>query len=452
MNPDEVAFYEERDRRSRQYVINDGNVPVGPAGIVIAPDAAECPAAQLATLALVNMLARVHRTLVVSVPAAPLVVPQLLGTSTTLEAAVHQTARAINPFIRLSPRPVGDTTPVVGLGASAPAGLDGYLLIDGWQGGITNAPTAAGGDPASMLGAGAAACISAAFLFHLARGRRPAPHVVSLWELGDGREGRAPSVAWPLNVGDVLVIGAGAVGSALAFWLRAVGVESDWCFIDPDIARLHNTNRSLGMTAADAGWPTDTVGRHKSRVASHLLRENGSYEVATYREWLSGHPNARPDLVIPVANDDGVRSAVMGRGEPILIHGSTSPNWTAELHRHIPDIDDCIPCRLPDSGEPRLTCSSGPVDPGNASSSDAALPFLSGAAGLLLLTGLAQLQLGALPTLQRNHWRLHLDLGSRAITSTFWSCASGCNRVLPRDIRLRVQRGGRWVSIDPASA
>ena len=76
----------------------------------------------------------------------------------------------------------------------------------------------------------------------------------------------APEVTGPLDVGDVLVAGAGAVGSCLLYWLREIGVVGSWDVVDGDIIKLHNTNRSLGFMAADAGWPTPgTQPRRHSR-------------------------------------------------------------------------------------------------------------------------------------------------------------------------------------------
>src|SRR5258705_357111 len=60
----------------------------------------------------------------------------------------------------------------------------------------------------------------------------------------------------PIDVGDVLAVGAGAVTAALVYWLRELGVSHGmWDFLDRDAAELHNTNRCMTMTAAQAGWP-----------------------------------------------------------------------------------------------------------------------------------------------------------------------------------------------------
>lgn len=68
----------------------------------------------------------------------------------------------------------------------------------------------------------------------------------------------------------MLLVGAGAVGSALCYWLAELGVTGQWSVADSDPAELHNTNRSLGLLAADAGWP-DTAPANKAVAAASLL-------------------------------------------------------------------------------------------------------------------------------------------------------------------------------------
>jgi len=103
-----------------------------------------------------------------------------------------------------------------------------------------------------------------------------------------------PEVTGPLDVGDVLVAGAGAVGSCLLYWLREIGVVGSWDVVDGDIIKLHNTNRSLGFMAADAGWPTGDPAQ-KAQQAAHLI--SATPHVQWYHECIEIHPTSRPDLV-----------------------------------------------------------------------------------------------------------------------------------------------------------
>jgi hypothetical protein len=74
-----------------------------------------------------------------------------------------------------------------------------------------------------------------------------------------------------------------------------------------------------------------------------------------------------------------------------MIHASTSANWGVNFGRHIPNIEDCLACRFP-TREPlgELKCSTGAVSV-SAASIDAALPFLSFFAGMLIAAELARI-------------------------------------------------------------
>jgi hypothetical protein len=88
---------------------------------------------------------------------------------------------------------------------------------------------------------------------------------------------------------------------------------------------------------------------------------------------------------------------------------------TAELHRHLPDRDDCIDCRLPDTTAPRMQCSTGPTDATDSTSPAAALSFLSAVAGLMLAGVLATLPDGPAMAGRFNHWRLDLTMSTPLI-------------------------------------
>ncbi len=80
-----------------------------------------------------------------------------------------------------------------------------------------------------------------------------------------------------------------------------------------------------------------------------------------------------------------------------MIHATTSPNWQTQLHRHRPVRDCCLASRLPDTDLPTPACAAAPLsiqDLGQGRQPDAALPFLSAAAGLLIAADLVRLGLG----------------------------------------------------------
>jgi hypothetical protein len=413
-----------------------------PVAVHVGEDAAATRAGQVTALALVNMLARVHRRLVLVIPDSPQLAWSLV-TATDLPAACAATAKAIDPFIDLdlaARRP--SLMPGVGIGLAAAAKLDYYLGADRFTATLATDPAEVTDRQATVLGGGLAACLGAAGLFRLGHGHGATPRRLSLWDFTEASHAPlGPEQVDRVDVGDVLLVGAGAVGSALCYWLAELGVTGQWSVADGDPAELHNTNRTLGLLAADAGWP-DTAPANKAVAAASLL--GAEPFPGWYHQWLQAHGDVRPDLVLPLANGYGVRHAIGQRGENLLLHATTSNNWTAELHRHIAGRDDCIDCRIPQELQARFACSIGPTQPGTKASSDAALPFLSGGAGLLLAAGLVRLQHGTLQEGSHNHWRLHLELGPRTWQRSQHHCREGCAQVLDESIRRALNAGARW--------
>jgi hypothetical protein len=449
-NADRERFYAERDRRTVQYGAA-ADVFNKPIAITVDADLAATRPGQIALLGLIEMLPRVHRSItIVAEHDHPLVADTFTDGATLLDAFI-QRATAIDPFVQVSPSrgPVPDGAVMLGVGASPPAAADVYVGWDGGTGILDTAAVPCGLDTDHVVGAATAACLGAAALFRLAHGQQVRPARINLVELIDGDRAGTGSVTGPIDVGDVVVIGAGAVTHALAYWAGQLGVCGNWTPLDRDLAELHNTNRCLGMTAADAGWPNGIPNgqpRYKAETAAELLGTQPA--TMWFHEWLATGP-ARPDLYLCLANEHGIRPTVAAHGEPVLLHATTSPNWTAELHRHIPGRDDCPACRLPETTRPAFACSTGKVDPTDANSGDAALPFLSAAAGLMLAVALCQLpERGPLVTNSRNHWRLHFDPAIQ-LRASRWP-GDRCPHVLLRSVRagLQARAPRRWDHLD----
>jgi hypothetical protein len=417
MTCDTDAFYAERDARTVQYG-GDVSALTIPVTVILGADVAGHRPGQVAALALANMLARVHRHLHFVVPHAPLRAASLVK-ATDLATAMHDTVTAITPVLAVTTSEDYDRSlqvagVSVGIGSAAPDGLDVYLGWSGGRGEIANSPVACGGENADVLGAATAASLGALAAFRLTHGNPVRPTTINVLERTADDDAGTTTITGPIEVGNVLVLGAGAVTNALFYWLREFGVSGTWDVVDADIAELHNTNRCMAMTAADAGWPDGVPGGaagEKAKPTPPLL------DAEPHVQWYDGYVLAeaeRHDLVLTLANERGVRAAVATRGEPLLLHATTSPHWTAELHRHIADRDDCPACRLPSDEQPRFGCSTGPAEPGDTTSRDAALPFLSAMAGLMLTAALTELHVGSgLIAGRHNHWRLHFEFPDR---------------------------------------
>ncbi|TDO06608.1 hypothetical protein EV580_6709 [Mycobacterium sp. BK086] len=469
MTPEQITqFYFARDARTVSY----GSIAESLCAevvLVIGAAAAARPG-QVALLAVVNMMARTHRYFSIEVPPLPLVASSLT-TATSIAEAVGQTVLAANPAARVvvNGRRI-DTNDITdpprrqvsaAIGADVTGDFDMWL---GWAGGLgllTTHPIPTTDADSGVLGAATAACMAAGGLFQRSHGHPVLPGAVNLVErrsasgedvataaIGSGTDGLGTSsITGPIDAGDVAVVGAGAVAHSLGWWTREFGHAGSWSVIDGDDAELSNANRCMAMSAADAGWPGGLPGppaRTKADVLADFLHAE---PVPT---WFDTQiPAVRPDLVLVLANERGVRAHAAALGEPVLLHATTSSSWTAELHRHLPTADDCPACRIPAAATPAFACATGPVGPA-PDSGDAALPFLSAAAGLMLTVALFQLSPDqALITGRHNHWRLSFERGVSLRPSVH---APSCPHTLPTAARrtLHAAQPRRHDHLDPA--
>ena len=455
-SPAAEAFYAARDLRTAQLGGQAGALS-RPVHLIVGQDAAASRAGQVAVIAAANMLARVHRELHFAVPAVP-ALARGLAQADDLPSLVRETALAINPFLMLT---VTSTAPAAGnaRGIAAAIGLevpDGLDLYAGWAGGcgeISDRRLPAIRAEDGLIGAATASCLLAGAIFRACHGSPAASGRINLAERASGVDAGTKTIAGPIDVGDTLVVGAGAVTQALLYWAREIGVRGSWTVADGDTCKIHNTNRCMGMTAGHAGWPQGVPGGPEALKADVAAALIGATPFPHWYDQWADSEVSRPDLVLPLANERAVRTLVAGRGEPILLHATTSPNWSAQLHRHVADRDDCPACRLPSGSEPAFTCATGPARPEQPTSSDAALPFVSAMAGLQLAVALLQLPgPGSLLEEPVNHWQLDLTLPA-APWLTSRHLPGSCVHVLTPATRARIYAAQprRWDHCGPAS-
>jgi len=385
-------------------------------------EAAHTPAGHALICGLVNQMARTHRHLVlVGNLECPLLCPDPFGHQ-GLVAASAGLAQDINPMIVVDvveqlPR----TEAIARLGIGARGELS--LGCKGWNALLANdGETALVGEEASdTWGAMLASCLGAWFAFQRLLGEtsQPLPDY-SLWDFGKPGGMTGPALAGPLNAGRVLQVGAGGVGAALGYWLGLVGPEGEWTVVDGDVVEVENLNRQLLFLAADAGYPNGPAANKAERVATRL-----GARVRASEQWYGEEPavvEAGYDVLLALANERGAREALQDRRPDLLLHATTSANHQAQFHRHVRDLDDCIRCRIP--GEvAQLRCGGGSVA---QIQDDAALPYLSGLAGLLLLAGLARASVGDLAQMPRNLASIDLSTKTPAAQQVVARCREGC--------------------------
>ena len=245
----------------------------------------------------------------------------------------------------------------------------------------------------NVIGAIGAACFGVAEVFKTAVGV-PKDHyfsdgIVDLFSMRRVTELCARSDVHNGDIGNVLMIGAGSVASAAAYFMSIMNISGRLTIVDFDWVKVENFNRSPVFGRVNFGQ------RKANALATYLT--GSSLEIsaisASWNQFVKdGGLVKQYDIWLPLANEEDVRWSMQHNFPPLMIHASTSKNWGVNYGRHWPGIDDCLACRFPTRAvENVLRCSTGPV-PTATATVDAALPFLSFFAGLLIVAELARLQ------------------------------------------------------------
>lgn len=442
-------FYRLRDPRSIEYL---GRPLENLLPIHVAIDAvsAATTSGQLALLSLSNQLARVGRR--ISFSLADPTVRVLARTpfqGATLGEVLLTTALAIDPCgeFTLAGRPTGHCVSI-GIGAEVDRDCQWYLGADRSIAYLQRSPVTCADTPGTLRGAALAACLGCSAMLREQLELPVVARVLSAWNYAENDGAEYGPVSAPLvNVGRVLMVGAGAVGAALSFWLHAFGVRGDgWAVVDRDVVELHNTNRGLVFTATDAGWPSGTQVNKAARIVS--LMPGATPYACWYHECVE-LVEQKFDTVLALANDYDVRERLTHRNAGLALQATTGENWLSQLHRHILGRDGCIWCRTGDVKHPAYRCSSGTVGVSGGMRTDAALPFLSAASGLMLATALERLSSGGLIEEPFNTWSWDFDSTYRmAMRPEARQCRNGCSLVLPANVRRKINAETRWAGLD----
>jgi len=337
----------------------------------------------------------------------------------------------------------------LGVGRESQA-ADLYLGADGWVAYALSqvADLPAFSETENLLGAAMAACIGAANAFKMSF-NLPQQRMAGIFSLlSFKRDDIEPGPALvPTELGNVLMVGAGAVASALTYWLCFFPITGRWDIVDHDDVQLDNTNRGMLFTSEDAGWP-DHTRQKKVKVLERYIHSAQAYD-----HWFDEFENhsKRWDIVLPLANERGVRGLLQASYPPLMIHATTSPNWQTQLHRHRPGRDRCINCRLPESHLPPPACAVGSIGVNNLGEEhppDAALPFLSAAAGLLIVADLLRLELEEYDQLYGNLITLDWfdDLGRPTVRHE--QCQENCQGWGNPEVCRILNHTTRWYTVD----
>jgi hypothetical protein len=377
-------WYRERNDRSLRYA---GRVlpPERPIILKVSPQYATRYDGQVAVLVAANLLARMTPAVAFDVPDADIVAP-LPWAGARLRHQLTEAAFAADPTGFFSLRGIQQGDYVLSLGPeSASAAVHG----SGWNAYVGAGPSrlSSSEDP-NPIGPAFAAIIAVSRLFALQMGPMDGPHLFNAltWQTGATTAATAASFDPERQLGSLWAIGVGSVGTAVLYFLTMLTNRFSATLFDMDFVKVQNLDRSPIFSAADAQNRL-----RKIEATETYLRSVGVQDIATEKDpldrsrvWFAREAGT-PDLLISAANERNVRYVIEKSLPPLQIYGTTGANWEASVIRHTPLTDPCSCCLFPPEIPQAATiCATDTViSQETGESVDAALPFLSFAAGLM---------------------------------------------------------------------
>lgn len=375
----EAAWRAERDSRSLRYA---GRVLDPDRWVLLRADPAYAARydGQVAILVTANLFGRMTPALAVDLPAVPIMAP-LPWAGADLRTFVLEQLFAADPFGKFACRAACEGDYILHLGRTgAPAIIHG----SGWNLYAGPAPSPlADDDSANPIGPAMAAILAGAEAFRKALSSAPEFQLNALtWQAGIAAPEDVPLSIMPAP-GALWFVGVGSVGTATAYFLSLATRAFSARLIDMDEVKVHNLDRSPVFVAQHVGWK-------KVAAASEYLTGIGVADVETEPvaldqsvTWRDRAPGA-PDVMISAANERNVRAVIENNFPPLQIYGTTGRHWQAAVIRHMPPEDPCSCCLFPEDTYAPTTCAAGPRrNTGDNVQMDAALPFLSFAAGAM---------------------------------------------------------------------
>jgi len=385
-------FYERLADRTRRY----GERPLDP-GRRIALRAnstmLRTKAGQAAMLVLGELMSRMVRRIVLDFDDISFV-PQLGGPLTgSLQHYILDRMQAAAPFGTFEAGPAEGGDYIISIGDTG-----GAWLIDGsdWNAYVGPAPSPLPPPTTdNIFGICLAVVTAVARVFAVPFPDMVAAARANLFAYAPESGESATFVAAGTHLGRLWFAGAGSVGSAAAYFLALAGYRFDARLFDMDIVKTENLDRSPIFLYADRG-------KAKVRSVARYLRQFGlsaighPHALDEASAWRNRHAGT-PDLLIAAANERDVRFEIETQLPPIQIYGTTGKDWQANLFHHVPPAP-CSCCAFP--GHRSITdCAKGqaPAAEPSLPQVDAALPFLSFAAGLMAAAEISKVPLPGFP-------------------------------------------------------
>lgn len=442
------VFYAARDNRTNMYFGIAPQYTTAKTLVTVDDAYLSTLAGQVAFLVSVNLLSRWCRH--VQVECADVARLDALGGGNLLAEAMAQ-ARDADPYGTFGIGR-GEHDLHLHIGSAPPASSAKHLTVissSGWAAAVRRrtAGLVAGGD--NPVGAAAAAVLGGAQLFRDALGKGdlyPADFIFDAF-LSQPCTAPANHAAFhPTQLGNVLMVGAGSVGSATAYFMRLFALLADLTVTDADVVKVENFGRSPLFGVSNLNGPK------VSAIETSLKGTSVTPHVhAAWWHDLPGMDLGRFDILLPVANEHDVRWRLQAGVPPLMVHASTGKNWNVNFGRHIPGLDDCLLDRFAGFDTPAQTaCAAGAVATPAGDRVDAALPFLSFWAGFLMAADLVRLGIAGYPhTPNFGSYSFRTDRFTPQLQDH--GPRNGCECVRQGAAFAALRGSGRYRSLSPAT-
>ena len=394
----ERNWRKERDSRSMRYA---GRVLNPEHWIALSANAdyAARYDGQVAILTAANLLGRMSPAVALHIPPVPVIAP-LPGSSegSTLQEIVLDLLFRVDPYGKFCRRAPGENDYIIHLGRT---GATNLAHGSGWNIYCGPEPSPLEDDETvNPIGPALSSilAISEAFRTNL---NSPATETLLnalTWRPGALKMDFAPLSILHNGLGTLWTVGTGSVGTAVLYFLSLATQAFSAALFDMDCVKIHNLDRSPLFMADEVGMDkVEVTKKYLDRVGIRTIAEPRSLDNSAL--WCD-RDDGVPDVLISTANERNVRTVVESGFPPLQIYGTTGGNWQAAVIRHIPLLDPCSTCLFPESNHKSTLCATGSISVGQEGDEkqvDAALPFLSFAAGAMAAAEIFKLCLPGYP-------------------------------------------------------
>lgn len=350
---------------------------------------------QVAILTAANLLGRMTPSVALNIPSVPLIAPLSFTGANLAEAVLSQLYKA-DPRGNFCLRSMKKNDYILHFGR---IGAPNLVHGSGWNFYCGPSPSPLmNNHSTNPIGPAMAAILAVSEAFRTDLSKPPGKIFFNAlnWESNVLKPDICP-LQPQSKLGTLWTVGTGSVGTAILYFLSLTMQDFSSVLFDMDAVKIHNLDRSPIFIADDVGTnKVSATQKYLKRAGVHAIQTE-PYALDEAEPWQNRKQGA-PDLMISTANERNVRSIIEVGFPPIQIYGTTGKNWQATLLRHIPIDDPCSICVFPETKYKQTECATVVKEEEDGEDQvDAALPFLSFAAGAMAAAEILKLNLPNYP-------------------------------------------------------